>query len=602
MSSPALITSSETNVFPRELDRAYPQIVRAKGVRLWDSAGNEYLDAISGGAMVTSLGHGVEEIAEVAAARPARSPTSTASSSRVRGRSGSRRCCASSRRRGSRACTSRPAGAEANETALRLARSYHVERGEPGRWRIISPAQAYHGPTVATLALTGRPQPAAALRSVRRRAPPHPAFDLALRPERRGGARRAGRGAGGGRPGDGGRVLLRAGERRRAARLLAAGGVLARSRRAPARARLPRLPRRGGDGPGPDRQLVRRRAGCRCAPDIIATAKGLGAGYVPIGAMLCTDAVYDAVADGSRAFELGHTWSGAPLQCAVGLAVIDHLRRHGLVERVAERGPRLLGELRQALEGSDLVREVRGRGFLLGIDYVDPRDGRVVPRSGPRRGAAHRQRGARARAARLLDPADRRRLRRRPDAARAGLRQHATPSWPRWSSGWRRWWTRSRAGQGRLRRAPPRSREQGSPGGTPSSPSGPTTWWSWFAPWSGSRRSRSTCHRARSTAQNQEGELQRFVAERLGALGADVDLFEPDAAALRRPPDDAALASLGGPADHRGDAVRRRRRALADRQRPHRRGEPRRPRALDAARRSRPTCATGASTGAARWT
>ena len=110
-------------------------------------------------------------------------------------------------------------------------------------------------------------------------------------------------------------------------------------------------------------------------PDIIATAKGLGAGYVPVGAMLCTDAVYQAVAEGSRAFELGHTWGGAPLQCAVGLAVIEYLRSHGLVERVAERGPVLLGQLRDPLEDSDIVREVRGHGFLLGIDYVDPRDG-----------------------------------------------------------------------------------------------------------------------------------------------------------------------------------------------------------------------------------
>jgi adenosylmethionine-8-amino-7-oxononanoate aminotransferase len=59
----------------------------------------------------------------------------------------------------------------------------------------------------------------------------------------------------------------------------------------------------------------------------------------------------------------------------VGLAVIDYLRTHGLVERVAERGPALRRELEVALEGCDLVREVRGRGFLLGIDYVDPRDG-----------------------------------------------------------------------------------------------------------------------------------------------------------------------------------------------------------------------------------
>src|SRR5215212_5760008 len=67
MAATARITTNRTNVFPRELDRAYPLIVKAAGVRLWDSGGNEYLDAISGGAMVTSLGHGVEEIVQAAA-------------------------------------------------------------------------------------------------------------------------------------------------------------------------------------------------------------------------------------------------------------------------------------------------------------------------------------------------------------------------------------------------------------------------------------------------------------------------------------------------------------------------------------------------------
>ena len=64
MTDRPLIASDETNVFPRELDRRYPLIARAEGVRLWDTAGNEYLDAISGGAMVTSLGHGVTELVD----------------------------------------------------------------------------------------------------------------------------------------------------------------------------------------------------------------------------------------------------------------------------------------------------------------------------------------------------------------------------------------------------------------------------------------------------------------------------------------------------------------------------------------------------------
>ena len=67
------------------------------------------------------------------------------------------------------------------------------------------------------------------------------------------------------------------------------------------------------------------------------------------------------------------TWvtPGAPISCASGLAVLDALAGRGLVDRVRERGPRLLADLRSALEGNPLVAEVRGRGFLLGVDLVD---------------------------------------------------------------------------------------------------------------------------------------------------------------------------------------------------------------------------------------
>jgi len=111
-------------------------------------------------------------------------------------------------------------------------------------------------------------------------------------------------------------------------------------------------------------------------PDIIATAKGLGAGYAAIGAVICADRVYQAFAQGSRRFTLGHTWDGAPMSCAVGLKVLEVLRSEQLLERVRAGGPRLRDELSAALAGIPMVREVRGHGFLLGVEYVDPRDGK----------------------------------------------------------------------------------------------------------------------------------------------------------------------------------------------------------------------------------
>src|SRR5574341_513077 len=112
-----------------------------------------------------------------------------------------------------------------------------------------------------------------------------------------------------------------------------------------------------------------------CSPDIIATAKGLGAGYAAIGAVLCHERVYEAIANGSRRFPVGHTWDGAPLSCAVGLAVLEALRSEGLIERVRDRGARLASELEEALEVVPIVRVVRGHGYLLGVSFADPRDG-----------------------------------------------------------------------------------------------------------------------------------------------------------------------------------------------------------------------------------
>jgi adenosylmethionine-8-amino-7-oxononanoate aminotransferase len=110
-------------------------------------------------------------------------------------------------------------------------------------------------------------------------------------------------------------------------------------------------------------------------PDIVAIGKGLGAGYAPLGGVLCRQHVYDALDRGSREFDLGHTWDGAPLPTAVGLAVLDVIEERDLLTRVRERGPALRDELAGALDGLEIVGEVRGRGFLLGIELVDPRDG-----------------------------------------------------------------------------------------------------------------------------------------------------------------------------------------------------------------------------------
>ena len=368
------IRAEETSVFPRFLDLDYPNVERGDGVWLETVGGRRILDACSGGAMVACLGHGQHEIVDAAAMQAARvayfynhhftsRPQEDLADrvlevvapemARVKFASG---------------------GSEANETAMRLARTYHVDRGKRDRWRIISPAQAYHGSTLGTLALSGRrhslQEPYAEyMPAYLHITPSTPRFDPT------------------------GEQALK--ELDRALDEVGPDTVSAFFCEPISAAALP------GYSP-PDRfwhGLAERRekhgflvcfdeivtgvgrVGSWLAahqlpiePDIVTIGKGLGAGYSPLAAVLCREHVYDAIAEGSAEFDLGHTWDGAPLPCAVGLAVLDYIVRHKLVDRVRDRGPKLREQLASALEGSAIVGEVRGRGFLLGVELVDPRD------------------------------------------------------------------------------------------------------------------------------------------------------------------------------------------------------------------------------------
>jgi adenosylmethionine-8-amino-7-oxononanoate aminotransferase len=355
-------------VFERYLDLDYPSVVRGEGVHLYLDDGREILDACSGGAMVACLGHGLESVIARAAEQAERlsyfyfhhftnepqerlaerfMTTAAPELARVRFTSG---------------------GSEANEMALRLVRQYHVDRGEVERWRVISPAQAYHGSTLGTLGLPGRPtlqHPFGDYLPSHLHIPPGDLDALD-------------------------RVLEEAGPETIAAFFCEPVSAAAYPAYSP-----PDEFWRGLDERRREHGFLvcfdeivtgMGRTGSWFAyqqlslePDVVSGGKGLGAGYAPLAAVICGQHVYDAIAKGSREFEHGHTWDGAPLPCAVGLAVLDEFLERGLVERVRERGPSLRDELEAAVGALDTVREVRGRGFLLGIELVNPNDGSSLP-------------------------------------------------------------------------------------------------------------------------------------------------------------------------------------------------------------------------------
>jgi adenosylmethionine-8-amino-7-oxononanoate aminotransferase len=368
----ATVRSDQTSVFPRFMDLEYPSIDRGEGVWLTTTDGRRVLDACSGGAMVTCLGHSVPELAAAAQEQADRiayfynhhftsEPQERLADrvievvapemARVRFVSG---------------------GSEAVETALQVARIYQVDRGQPDRWRVISPSQAYHGSTMGTLALNGRTK-------FQEPYGPYLADHLHLPPSTW-------------RFDPTGEAALAELDR-----LLEAHGdtVAAFFCEPVSAAALPGYspPDRFWEGLSERRdrhgflvcfdEVVTGvgRTGTWLAahqlpiePDIVAVGKGLGAGHAPLGAVLCRQDVYDAIDRGSREFDLGHTWDGAPLSSAVGLAVLDLMVSRGLVDRVREAGPGFLAAVDRALSGFESVREVRGRGFLVGVELVDPRD------------------------------------------------------------------------------------------------------------------------------------------------------------------------------------------------------------------------------------
>ena len=370
----AEIRSNDTNVFPRLLDATYPNVERGEGVWLYGVDGRRILDACGGGAMVACLGHGRRDIVEAAARQAdrlayiyyhhftngpqeelARRVLDVAAPEMARARFVT-------------------GGSEANEMAIRLVRQYHVDRGEPERWRIVSPAQAYHGATIGTLALSGR-------RGLQHPYEPYLAEHLHVPPST---PRLDETGEAALRELD--RVVEEAGPETIAAFFCEPVSAAAMPAYSPPSAfweGLAERRERYGFLISFDEVVTGfGRTGAWFAadhlplePDIVTFGKGLGAGYAPLAGILCRQHVYDAVDAVSRNFEHGHTWDGAPQFCAVGLAVLDAIVAEGLVERVGARGPSLRDELEAALADSEIVGAVRGRGFLLGIELVDPRDG-----------------------------------------------------------------------------------------------------------------------------------------------------------------------------------------------------------------------------------
>ena len=113
-------------------------------------------------------------------------------------------------------------------------------------------------------------------------------------------------------------------------------------------------------------------------PDIVTIAKGLGAGYQPIGAMLCSGEIYRAIETGSGFFQHGHTYLGHPVACAAANAVVSAILNRGLIERVNTQGERIKQALIDQFSEHPNVGDIRGRGLFLGMEFVQDRNSKAA--------------------------------------------------------------------------------------------------------------------------------------------------------------------------------------------------------------------------------
>lgn len=367
------------HVFHRTTEARPPVAVRGEGIYLIDEHGRRYIDAC-GGAAVSCLGHGHPAIVAAMSEQAARLEyvhtgffTSDAAEE-----------LAAMVAEMSPGTLDRvwytSSGSEAIEAALKLARQYHLERGETGRRHVIARRLSYHGNTLGALAAGG---------SAWRRAPYEPLLiDVGLvdpcfeyrfaepgeSPESY--AERAADALE--------REILRLGPETVIA-FVAETVVGATSGAVPPVPGYLRRVREICDRHGILMILDEVMCGSgrtgtflsceqdQVVPDIVTLGKGLGAGYQPIGAVVCTSEVYEAVARGSAALKHGQTYNAHPVGCAAALAVQRVVREEALLGRVEQAGARLMSLLAERFGDHPHVGDIRGRGLLQAIELVADR-------------------------------------------------------------------------------------------------------------------------------------------------------------------------------------------------------------------------------------
>ncbi len=368
-----------TSVFYRSPGHDLPVAVRGDGIRIVDRDGKAYIDA-SGGAAVSCLGHSDPDViaaikAQIDGIAFAHTSFFTSESAEALGN-----LMVEAAPDGLDMAYFVSGGSEAVEAALLMARQYVVEKGERSRTRFIARELSYHGNTFGALSASSnrwrREMFVDMLAEVSHIEPCYPYRHQRDGESDEGYGLRAAQALED--------EILRLGPETVCAFIAETVGGATAGALTPAPGYLKRI-REICDTYGvllilDEVMCGMGRTGSTFAceqedvvPDLLTCAKGLGAGYQPIGAVMVSGAIYDAIRSGSGAFRHSHTYMGHPTACAAALAVQTKIREANLLDNVRTQGENLRTALHERLGNQPWLGDIRGRGLLCGVELVQDR-------------------------------------------------------------------------------------------------------------------------------------------------------------------------------------------------------------------------------------
>ncbi|VEF46186.1 aminotransferase, class III family protein [Bacillus freudenreichii] len=367
---------NQTNLIKPVLDHEYPLITHGKGIYLYDEHGKQYIDG-SSGAVTASIGHGVQEIIDAMAEQSKkvsfvyRSQFSTEAAENL----------------AKKISEISPgdlnwsffvnSGSEATETAMKVAIQYWQEKGIKTKNKIISRWMSYHGITMGALSMSGHITRRQLFEPMLEKYPsvsaPYYYRDAAHKTIEECDVFYAQELE---------KAILRAGKDNVAAFIAepmigAAGGALTPS----------------------EQYFQKMKAVCdeydvlfiadevmtgigrtgkmfgmehfNVIPDIMATGKGMSAGYTPMAATIVSEKVMEPILNGSKIVMSGHTFSANPQSAATSLAVLNYIEKNNLVENSARMGAYLKEKINELAGTSEIIGDVRGKGLFVGIEFVE---------------------------------------------------------------------------------------------------------------------------------------------------------------------------------------------------------------------------------------